>query len=161
MSSWNGIRDQVRETYRDIYGPKQIDWPMLPSGNLLGCDVTDASKLGAFGNVWKQDIYVINYLLSEIFNDEPGLRSFISDVALFADPGARFVFIERNGPMWIKQIARIARDSNLQLTQFKTSRQSRLVGEDPADLGVPFEILQDRRSPRSTWNIVYSIGVKR
>jgi hypothetical protein len=160
MSSWNGIRDQVNDAYRELYGPARLTWPMIPSGNFMGCDVTNVSKLHDYGNVWQQDIYVINFLLSEIFKDEPGLRAFLSEVAASAPAGARFVFIERYGPMWRNQMVKIAMESKITLSQFKTSRDGRLADENPADLGYIFETLQDRRKPRTSWNVVYSIGVK-
>jgi hypothetical protein len=68
---------------------------MLPSGSFLACDVTEVEKLSYIGNVWDQDVYVLNFLLSEIFLDSPRLRAFMTEVVKFAKPGARFVFIER------------------------------------------------------------------
>lgn len=160
MSSWNGIRDQIRETYRKIHGSKQYKWPMLPSGNLLGCDVTDVRNLHKLGNVWHQDIYVINFLLSEIFDDDPRLRAFLSEVAKFAPPSARFIFIERRGYRWTQQIKNIAEQSKLKLSPFRQSESLNLSGENPEDLGPLYRSLCDRRKPRTSWKIVYSIGVK-
>ncbi|MHC5610845.1 MAG: hypothetical protein ACYTXA_07455 [Nostoc sp.] len=159
-SSWYGIRDQLKESFRNLYGVDYSTWPMIPSGNFLRCDVTELDRFSYLGDVWKQDVYVLNFLLSEIFNDDPGLRSFLSQVAKFAPTGARFVFIERRGYRWEQHIQNIARESGLVLSKFIESQNGRLVGEDPTNLGKIYDAIQERRKPRLTWNVVYSIGVK-
>ncbi|WP_414530671.1 hypothetical protein [Nodularia chucula] len=157
-SSWYGIRDQINDSFRKLYGTNRSTWPMIPSGNFLACDVTQLDRLPYLGNVWGQDVYVINFLLSEVFNDDPGLRAFLSKVAEFAPSGARFVFIERRGFMWQNRMANIAAESGLLLSPFIKS-QGRLE-EDPIALGQVYNVLLDRRQPRLTWDVVYSIGIK-
>jgi Putative SAM-dependent methyltransferase len=159
-SSWYGIRDQVNESFKHLHGANRSTWPMIPSGNFLACDVTELDRFSYLGDVWKQDIYVLNFLLSEIFHDDPGLRSFLSQVAKFAPTGARFVFIERRGYRWQQHIQNIAKESGLVLSKFIESPNGRLVGEDATKLGQIYDAIQERRKPRLTWNVVYSIGVK-
>jgi hypothetical protein len=159
-SSWYGIREQVYESFRNLYTTDRSKWPMIPSGNLLACDVTDLEQLRYLGSVWGQNnIYVLNFILSEIFNDDPGLRSFLSQVTRFAPIGARFIFIERRGPMWEQRIKNIATESGLILSSFIESR-GRLAGEEPRNLGQIYDAIQENRKPRLNWNVVYSIGVK-
>jgi hypothetical protein len=131
---------------------------MIPSGNFLACDVTQLDRIPYLGNVWRQDVYVINFLLSEVFNDDPGLKAFLGKVAEFAPSGARFVFIERRGSMWQNRMANIAEESGLLLSPFMESKGR--LEEDPLLLGGVYNILQDERQPRLTWNVVYSIGIK-
>jgi len=157
-SSWHGIRDQINDSFRQLYGSNHSKWPIVPSGNFLACDVTQLDRIPSLGNVWGQDVYVINFLLSEVFEDDPGLRAFLSKVAEFAPSGARFVFIERRGYRWKKRMADIAEESGLLLSDF-TESQGRLE-EDPLALGDVYNVLQDERKPRLTWNVVYSIGIK-
>lgn len=157
-SSWYGIRDQINDSFKKLYGTNRSTWPMIPSGNFLACDVTQLDRLPYLSNVWGQDVYVINFLLSEVFNDDPGLRAFLSKVTEFAPSGARFVFIERRGYMWQNRMATIAAESGLLLSPFIES-QGRLE-EDPIALGQVYNVLLDRRQPRLNWNVVYSIGIK-
>lgn len=159
-SSWYGIRDQVNETFRDLYGPNRATWPMIPSGNFLACDVTALDRFPYLGNVWNQDVYVVNFLLSEIFNDDPGLRAFISQVAKFAPAGARFIFIERRGYMWQQRMMNIATESELELSGFVESSSPVLIGETPESLGAIYDAIQENRKPRLSWNVVYSVGIK-
>lgn len=159
-SSWYGIRDQVNETFRELHGPDRSRWPIIPSGNFLACDVTALDRFPYLGNVWNQDVYVVNFLLSEIFNDDPGLRAFMSQVASFAPSGARFVFIERRGYMWQQRMMHIAAESGLELSGFVESQGSILKDETPEAIGAIFNAIHEIRMPRLNWNVVYSVGVK-
>jgi hypothetical protein len=159
-SSWYGIRDSVNDYFRNRYGTHRVHWPMNASGNLLQCDVCETSRLRFLGHIWNQDIYVINFLLSEIFEDDPGLRSFISAAAEKAPVGSMFVFIERRGYRWQERIVKIVADAGLSLSSFVESKQDSLQNENPTSLGNVYQHLRDIRRPRLGWNVVYSIGEK-
>lgn len=159
-NTWYGIRDEVRAAFRDQHGPNQANWPMIPAGNFVQCDVTQLEPLANFAHIWDQDVYVLNFLLSEIFRDDPRLRKFLSFVAERAPQGSRFVFIERRGGMWETRMANIARDAHLRLSGFVNSAVTGLPGESPEDLGDVYASLSPQKLPRLTWNVVYSIGVK-
>lgn len=159
-SSWYGIRDEVNRTFRTLFSNDRSKWPTVPSGNLIPCDVTDLNALARLGGAWDHDVYVLNFLLSEIFDDSPACRAFMSQVVSFAPEGSHFVFIDRKGRIWERRIAAIAAQAGLKLSPFVTSERT-LVGERPEDLGAIFEALSGRnRTPRLTWKIVYSIGIK-
>ncbi|HYP25824.1 MAG TPA: hypothetical protein VE262_03810 [Blastocatellia bacterium] len=160
QNSWYGIRDEIINAFLSAYGNNRSNWPMIPSGNFVACDVTEIDRLPNLGNVWNQDIYVMNFLLSEIFINHPGLRAFLTEIVRFAPTGARFILIERRGPMWQRNMKAIAADSGLQLSDFIESQRGFLEGENPEDLGSIFEAIGERKMPRLSWNIVYSIGVK-
>lgn len=159
-NSWYGIREAVCNAYAGQYGTNPARWPMVPAGNFLRCDVTSLARVGNLGSIWNQDVYVLNFLLSEVFNDDPGLRAFIRTVALQAPSGARFVFIERRGGMWEARMSNIAREAGLLLSPFVESKATNLGAEKPELLGPIYTALSERKLPRLTWNVVYSIGVK-
>jgi len=160
-NSWYGIRDAINHTLQAIYGVNRAEWPIWPSGSFIPCDLTDPSSLRNAGNIWGQDIYVVNFLLSEIFVDNPSLKIFIKEIASMAPSGSRFVFIERKGSMWSSRIRSIAEEANLSLSDFAQSKLTKDYDERPEDLGDVFFALSPTRKPRLTWNIIYSIGVKR
>lgn len=157
--SWYGIRDEVINSFRLLYG-KHSNWPMIPSGNFLPCDVTQLEDSTALGHVWNHDIYVVNFLLSEIFNNDPGLRSFLSKIVALAPKGAHFVFIERRGWMWQQRMEAIASEAGLVLSRFFESKCESLGDETPSDLGSIYTAISERQHPRTKWNVVYSIGKK-
>ncbi|MET0625774.1 MAG: hypothetical protein ABW250_22760 [Pyrinomonadaceae bacterium] len=159
-SSWYGIRDQVNENFRTLYGSDRSKWPIIPAGNFIACDVTALDRLSYLGNIWRQDVYVVNFLLSEIFTDNPGLRAFLSQVASMAPTGARFVFIERRGSMWVQRMMNIAAEAGLVLSGFVQSQGSIAGDETPGVLGALYNAIHERRMPRLNWNVVYSVGIK-
>lgn len=159
-NTWYGIRDEVNNAFRRLYGNNRSNWPVIPSGNFLACDVTQLERMGRLGHIWNQDLYVVNFLISEIFNDDPGLRAFLNQVAAFAPKGARFIFIERRGSRWETRMKSIADDAGLTLSRFKESKCDKISGEDPKSLGDIYTTIGLKQSPRMSWNIVYSIGTK-
>ena len=159
-NSWYGIRDSIMNTLQETYGVNRAMWPILPSGNFITCDVTNTGTLRTTGNIWGQDVYVINFLLSEIFNDDPGVRTFIKEIASMAPSGSQFVFIERKGSMWSDRIRNIATEASLMLSDFYESQLTKDHDELPEDLGSVFGALSPSRKPRLSWKIIYSIGIK-
>jgi len=129
QDSWYGIRDAIKDNYKSTYGPSFASWPMIPSGNFTRQDVKDTAGMENLGDIWSHDIFVINFLLSEIFTDNSGFRSFISEVARRAPVGSRFVFIERRGGMWERRMTNCAREAGLRLSDF----QEKTGGMDPGD----------------------------
>ncbi len=159
-NSWYRIRDEVHNTFLQLYGNMREKWPMIPAGDFLTRDVTQLEGLTQFGDVWTHDIYVVNFLLSEIFYDDPGLRAFLSKISGSAPRDAHFVFIERRGGMWEDRMAAIARDAGLILSPFIESKCESLEDEDPRDLRAIYAAISTRKHPRISWNVVYSIGRK-
>jgi hypothetical protein len=164
QDSWYGIRDAIKDCFRAACGPQFNSWPMLPNGNFTCQDVKDTTGMDNLGDIWSHDVFVVNFLLSEIFNDDPGFRSFISAVTRRAPVGSRFVFIERRGSMWASRMDRCAKEAGLRLSDFKEVRGSMDDGDTPDLLGKIFEYLSSHptqgKEPRQNWNVIYSIGVK-
>jgi hypothetical protein len=96
-NSWHGIRNEINNFFRSTYGNRKSEWSVIPSGNFLRCDVTELDRVSSLSNIWNQDLFVCNFLLSEIFEDSPKFRSFMSEIAKNAPAGSRFLFIERYG----------------------------------------------------------------
>jgi hypothetical protein len=164
QDSWYGIRDAIKDTFRAAHGPHFNSWPILPNGNFTCQDVKDTSGMDNLGDIWSHDVFVVNFLLSEIFKDDPGFRAFISAVARRAPVGSRFVFIERRGSMWASRMSRCAREAGIRLSDFKETRGSMDAGDTPELLGDIYEQLSSHstqgKRPRLNWNVIYSIGVK-
>lgn len=161
--SWHGIRDSIKSHFGRVYTPDVSNWPMIPSGNFTCQDVKNTAGMANLGDIWSHDVFVINFLLSEIFDDDPGFRSFISAVTKRAPQGSRFVFIERRGGRWERRMANCAREAGLRLSDFKEEKGALPPDDSPALLGDVYEQLStaaNGKCPRKGWNIVYSIGVK-
>jgi hypothetical protein len=164
QDSWNAIRDAIDAHYETQHGVDQSKWPIMPTGSFTQQDVTDTEGLNHLGDIWTQDLFVVNFLLSEIFTDDPGFHDFITAVAQRAPSGARFVFIERRGSMWADRMKNCTARAGIQLGEFKESQQSLDDGERPELLGDVYQQLSKvpgrGRTPRLNWNVIYSVGVK-
>lgn len=164
QDSWYGIRDAIKENFRSVYGPDISSWPMIPSGNFTAQDVTDTAGMQNLGDIWSHDVFVINFLLSELFDDDPGFRAFMTAVTQRAPTGSRFVFIERRGGMWEDRMASCARDAGLRLSAFQEQSGGLDDGDTASLLGEVYSQLANSRDngkePRNSWRVVYSIGVK-
>lgn len=164
LDSWHGIRDAIKDHFRTSYGPDFSSWPMFPNGNFMDQDVTKTDELDKLGDIWSHDVFVINFVLSELFHDDPGFRAFMTAVTSRAPKGSRFVFIERRGGMWERRMTNCAKEAGLRLSPF----QEKSGGMDPGDreslLGEVYDQLSKApgkgKSPRNSWRVVYSIGVK-
>jgi hypothetical protein len=133
QDTWLGIRDQIKHTYRTDYGAAKMRWPMLAEPIFTSIDITDIDSLHKYGQLWNQNVYVLNFVLSEIFEKNSKLIAFVAKIAEFAPSGARFVFIERKGTMWMERMSTIAKASKLILTPFEMS-QKRMTNESPEDI---------------------------
>lgn len=164
QDSWYGIRDTIKDHFRTSYGQDFSLWPMIPSGNFTRQDVKDTEGMEHLGDIWSHDVFVINFLLSELFKDEPGFRAFMTTVTRRAPKGSRFVFIERRGPRWEKQMASCAKEAGLRLSPFQEKSGGMDAGDSARLLGDIYQQLSSvpgkGKYPRNSWNVVYSVGVK-
>ncbi len=162
LDSWYAIRDAIEGHFEHHYGPDVAKWPMIPTGSLTTQDVTDTHRLRDRGDIWTQDLFVVNYLLSEIFADNRGFHAFVAAVAQRAPVGSRFLFIERRGSMWAERMTTCTARTGIRLGQIMSSQRGLDEGERPELLGTVYRRLSSvpGRSPRQNWNVIYSVGIK-
>lgn len=165
MDSWYAIRDAIDAHYGTEHGIDHSKWPIIPTGNFLAQDVTDTKGMNDLGDIWTQDLFVVNFLLSELFNDDPDFHAFITAVAERAPSGSRFVFIERRGSRWATGMKNCTAKAGIKLGEFKKSQERLDTGEQPELLGEVFQQLSGApngrgRVPRLNWNVIYSVGIK-
>lgn len=93
-------------------------------------DITDLANFGRWGNLFGQDIHILSYIISEVFDDAERLQRFIAEMAKYAPDGAKFVFIERTEDRWQKQIKETADEAGLTLSSFLRKSNGRI---DPGE----------------------------
>ena len=154
--TWRAARTQIQTRLQKRGKP-----PLLISGGLIQVDVNSASDVRNFGNwgtVFTQDLYILCYLISEIFDDIGNLEEFTRLVARQAPVGAKFLFVERRESQWEDKIKDLAANSGMALEEFRYSQGNMDADEQMSDLG---EILDDvGRKPRVTWDALYCVGTK-
>lgn len=180
IAKWAGVRgrrlrtalsflllDHVREWAEDWLALKRCVRQRCGSGveisgDFLPIDITDRGHFATLGRVFTQDIYVLSYVLSEIFENRKvaALRHFVTDMATHAPPGAKFLFVDRDEPKWQCEVANLCRDANMSLSKFQKSVGSMDADEDKESLGGVYSAM-DPRKPRLTWDAFWAVGTTR
>ena len=161
LDSWSGLRRRLNARLEAEYGPVRGKWPVLLSGVLSGMDFTRSGCYGDLGSVFGQDIYVMSYVISEVFTNFQDLRVFTSSMAACAPRGSRFVFIDRGAEAsrWKDEVKTMAKQAGLSLGDFHPANRNMTNDEQIADLG---QIYADvGRKPRVTWNAFWVVGTKK
>jgi len=123
-------------------------------------DITDTTKFEDLGNLFgNSDIFILSYVVSEVFDDAIKLQDFLSKMMEAAPTGSKFIFIERNEPRWIERInimSEVAKltllsEPNLTNTYMSFDEQRTQLGKLPEEIDW---------SPRANWNAFWVVGTK-
>lgn len=158
MDSWQALRKGIDARLRTRYGKNRNDWPLTASGNSLAIDISDTSRFGNLGSIFNRDIYIMSYLISDIFQQFSTLRAFTNSVCQYASAGSQFVFIDRNGERWEDVVKSLAADSHINLGEFHRGIVVMRGDERVADLGQIFKDVN--RTPRLRSDAFWVVGTK-
>jgi len=153
------IQRCIDSRFREKISINQRQWPLILSVHSSTIDITDMSNFGNLGNLFGQDIHILSYILSEVFDEVQKLRNNITKMAEYASDEARFLFIERNQPGWKKEIKDMATQANITLSEFHDTKAYMGLDEQRAHLGKLFEDVG--RSPRANWDAFWVVGTKK
>jgi hypothetical protein len=95
QDSWTAISEQIEHRLEGPFGSNRNNWPFVLQGTHSMIDITDLNNFGKWGNLFGQDIHVLSYIVSEVFDDAEKLQKFITEMVNYAPIGSKFVFIER------------------------------------------------------------------
>jgi len=161
MDSWYSIQREINSRFKNSFGSRKTNWPLITSGNSCSIDVTNTKHFGNWGAVFDKDIYVFSYIVSEVFDYHNELQDFITKMSAQAPEGSKFLFIDRWGQKWKDNVEGIAEKSGINLSGFhdtKVFRHYMSPDEQKTDLGQIY--IDVGRSPRTTWNAFWVVGTK-
>ena len=95
VESWNALESAVRTKLTENFGQKR-QWPFTISKSFQPFDMTKVSQFANLVQLFVHDIYILNYVISEILTNHNALGNLINKMAAHAPSGARFVFVDRN-----------------------------------------------------------------
>ena len=159
LDSWLALKREIERRFENNIGPDRNTWPVIFSGNFSGVDITNTSNFGNLGNLFMQDICILSYLLSEIFDVFDNFIIFLKDMVTYSAQGSKFLFIDRRGPIWENRVREISERVGLELSEFQYTRRNMDPDEQVTDLGKLYEDVG--RSPRVTWDAFWVVGIKR
>ena len=153
------IEKQIELKFQHNIGINISSWPLMFRGQHSSkIDITDTGNFGNLGNLFGQDLTILSYIISEVFDDATKLRGFLTEMVTYAPSGSKFLFIERNEGRWKCEIERIAKDARLILSDFHDTKNNMSGDEQKTQLGQLFSDIE--WSPRLTWNAFWVVGTK-
>jgi hypothetical protein len=158
---WLALRDQINRQLNSHYRTTGGVSPLTISGGFQQLDVESSATVGDWQSLCSQDIYMVSYLVSSIFNRFDNLFDFMAELVKRVPNDSKFLFIDRasNHDKWKSPIRRLAK-CGLRLSEFHptVSHTPYDAGEDTSDLGVIFTEIQ--KSPRLRWDAFWVVGTK-
>jgi hypothetical protein len=156
--SWNALESAIKRQFTAEFGQRR-NWPFTTSKSFYPYNMTKVDQYANLVQLFEQDIYILNYVLSEIFADHQAFGDLINEMAKHAPSGARFVIIDRkqdNVLGWAKELLQGAGLTEAGLYQTSTNMD---FDEQKAVLDGYQQFI--KLSPRITWNGAFClVGIK-
>jgi hypothetical protein len=159
MDSWNAIRKRIRSRAKKHIGKDRQNSPLEISGMFSAIDIGDTKGLVNLGNVFDHDLFILSYLVSEIFANFEKLQNFAEQIVDRAPEGAKFLFVDRKGNRWKNEINKLAEKAGIGLSAYHDTQGTMDMTERASDLGsLPDEI---GIPTKLTWSAFWVIGTKK
>lgn len=158
LDSWRAIRRQIEERFSKNLGKDPRTWPLSIRGDHSGINILDTTNFGNLVTIFEQDIYMLSYIISEIFLDLDILKCFTTKIATNAPIGSKFLFIDRKEEQWKNAIRDIAGQADIILSDFHDVDSSLSLDEQKTDLGEIYSCVS--RNPRTTCRAFWVVGTK-
>lgn len=118
--SWNALEAAIRVLFNAQYGQRR-NWPFTTSKSFQPFDMTRVDHFANLVQLFVHDIYILNYVVSEIVTDNLALGNLINAMAAHAPQGARFVFVDRNQDDILARSRALLQGAGLQEVFFRDS----------------------------------------
>ena len=156
--SWNALEAAIRAEFVAEYG-KRRNWPFTTSKSFQPFDMTRVEQFANLVQLFVHDLYVLNYVVSEIVTDNLSLGNLINRMAALAPQGARFVFVDRNQDDVLARSRLLLQNAGLNEVWFRDSSTYMDLDEQASELNEYIAGIGWR--PRVQWNGAFCIiGVK-
>lgn len=159
LDSWKAIKKRIESRIKKYKTSGGQNPPLAISGMFSPVDIKDTGGLANLGSIFDQDIFILSYLVSEIFANFEDFRDFTQQVVHYAPKGAKFLFVDRNGPRWKKEIKTLAGQAGIKLSPFNDTEGNMFQTEQISDLG---SLKTDIGiSAKLTWKAFWVVGTKK
>ena len=157
--TWSLIEGEIRSFLKGKFG-KTSSWPFVIGKSFIPFDITDKKNYGSIRHLFGQDLYILSYVVSELYDDAAleGLQEVLRSMAASAKPGAKFLVIDRFEARLTERAAKILGGLGLRVSKVEQSKRNMDSDEESSDLG---EQLIKEHSPRLKWNSFWIVGTKR
>ena len=156
--SWSALETAIKADFSAQFGTRR-NWPFTVSKFFQPFDMTRVEQYANLHQLFIQDLYFLNYVVSEIFTEHAALGNLINIMAQHAQAGARFIFIDRNQDQVVEWCRNLLQGAGLREVHFEESSTNMDMDEQSAQLGQYVGLVG--WNPRVSWNGAFClIGVK-
>ena len=129
------------------------------SKSFIPFDITEVEKHGNVRQLFGQDLYILNYVVSELFEegDLQGLRKLVTAMVESSQSGSKVLVIGRNESGVVAKAQTLLANSGLAVSEIFESKENMDYDEQASDLGD--QLIKDRH-PRVKWDSFWIIGTK-
>jgi hypothetical protein len=152
--SW--ITDEICEIYSKRFGRRR-DWPASFQVLPFALDFSDLDGFTNLPSLFRRDIFVLNYVVSEVFDLEE-LLPIMTKMVQGCPVGAHYLFIDRSDSKTTNKIATLIEKLGLEQQAGARNKNSMDTDEQKSELQEISKFLG--KQPRITWNAEWILAVK-
>lgn len=153
------LKKKTKKELERKYGKKK-NWPFNLETSFMNFDITKVKNYHNLVNIFESDIFIMNYVISEVIDDADELAKVIKLVASKSPQGAVFLVIDRNEEQVQERAQALLEDAGLQLLAAEES-EGQLSNAEWAQRQALDDYIEfmDRR-PRRKWKAFWQIAIK-
>lgn len=157
--SFSALKKKINESLTAKYGKKK-NWPFSIETSFLTFNITQTKSYNNYIDIFESDIFVMNYMISEVIDGAADLEAVIKKVASKSKKGAVFLVIDRNQEEVLQRSEQILKGAGLKVSKphITESKLTDAKWSEKHHLNEYIEFM-DRR-PRRTWSAFWQIGTK-
>lgn len=162
QANWSVLFNQNQKRLETKYGQQSPQSPLVVEpGKFHAVDVEDLASVTGAPEIFDQDIYIVSYLLSHVFQDFDQPSPFSTELVQKAKVGTKFIFVDRNESRWLTAATKLATGAGLSATEaIEAESGSVSSDEDLTHLEQIYDELGARMTPRLRWKVFWMVGSK-
>lgn len=147
--SWSSLQRAIDRRMKAIY-PKPAQRPFIVSNSFNSFDMTCVSEYAALDEYLQHDLYIMNYVVSELLEKTDDFADLIKRMADSAPSGAVFLVIDREQDRVISLINKLLKQAGLTLVGDPGKDSGNMDSDEESSTLEPYVSAIGRR-PRVQW----------
>lgn len=127
--------------------------------SFVAIDLCDCSRFGNLPLLFDQDVFILNYLISELSGAEDKFKKVLEQIVKGAPSGSLFLIIDRNEQRFQSSVQRLCKGAGLKIVEEKESATNMDSDEESSVLATYRKAIG--RGPRLTWKAFWALAKKK